>query len=93
MNNFKKLRSDFPILSQKINGYSLVPCDNASTTHKPQSVIDAMVAFYTTTNANIYRGIHSFAEQATSLYEQARKKIADFIGAFPEEIIFTSGST
>lgn len=93
MNNFKKLRSDFPILSQEINGYSLVPCDNASTTHKPQSVIDAIVEFYTTTNANIYRGIHLFAEQATTLYEQARKKVADFIGAYPEEIIFTRGCT
>lgn len=93
MNNFKKLRSDFPILSQKINGYSLVPCDNASTTHKPQSVIDTLVAFYSTTNANIYRGIHSFAEQATHMYEQARKKVAHFIGASPQEIIFTSGAT
>lgn len=91
--NFKKLREDFPILSQKINGYDLIPCDNASTTHKPQAVIDALVQFYTTTNANIYRGIHLFAEQATTLYEQARKKVADFIGAHPEEIIFTRGCT
>ncbi len=91
--DFKKLRSDFPILSQKVNGYSLVPCDNASTTHKPQSVIDTLVQFYTTTNANIYRGIHLFAEQATHMYEQARKKVADFIGAYPEEVIFTRGCT
>jgi len=93
MNIFKKLRADFPILSQEINGYSLVPCDNASTTHKPQHVVDAIVKFYTTTNANIYRGIHLFAEQATQLYEDARKKVATFIGAYPEEIIFTRGST
>ena len=93
MNNFKKLRSDFPILSQEINGYPLVACDNASTTHKPQSVIDALVQFYTKTNANIYRGVHLFAEQATLLYEQARKKVANFIGAYPEEIIFTRGCT
>jgi len=92
-NNFKKLRADFPILSQKINGYPLVPCDNASTTHKPQSVIDAVVQFYTTTNANIYRGIHLFAEQATQLYENARKKVADFIGAHASEIVFTRGCT
>ncbi len=91
--DFNKLRSDFPILSQKINGYPLAPCDNASTTHKPQSVIDAIVHFYTTTNANIYRGIHLFAEQATQMYENARNKVAQFIGASPQEIIFTRGCT
>src|SRR5260221_4395801 len=93
MNKFKKLRADFPILQQKVNGYLLVACDNASTSHKPQSVIDAMVQFYTTTNANIYRGIHLFAEQATQQYENARKKVAQFIGADPEEVIFTRGCT
>src|SRR5438445_13164716 len=93
INKFKKLRADFPILSQKINGYPLIACDNASTTHKPQSVIDAMVNFYTRTNANIYRGIHLFAEQATTQYEAARQKVAHFIGAFPEEIVFTRGCT
>lgn len=91
--NFKKLRADFPILKQKVNGYPLIPFDNASTTHKPQSVIDAVVQFYTTTNANIYRGIHLFAEQATQAYENARKKVATFIGADPEETIFTRGCT
>jgi len=90
---FKKLRADFPILSQKINGYPLIPCDNASTTHKPQSVIDAIVTFYTTTNANIYRGVHLFAEQATQLYENARAKVANFIGAEKSEIVFTRGCT
>jgi len=93
MNKFKKLCADFPILQQKVNGYSLVACDNASTTHKPQAVIDALVHFYTTTNANIYRGIHLFAEQATHAYEKARKKVADFIGACPQEVIFTRGCT
>jgi cysteine desulfurase/selenocysteine lyase len=92
-NGFKKLREDFPILTQKINGHPLIACDNASTTHKPQQVIDAVVQFYTTTNANIYRGIHLFAEQATKSYEDARKKVANFIGAYPEEIIFTRGCT
>lgn len=93
MNIFEKLRVDFPILSQNINGYQIVPCDNASTTHKPQIVIDALINFYAKTNANIYRGIHSFAEQATNMYEDARKKVACFIGAHPEEIIFTHGAT
>jgi cysteine desulfurase / selenocysteine lyase len=92
-NNFKKLRADFPILHQKMNGHPLIACDNASTTHKPQAVIEALVTFYTTINANIYRGIHAFAEQATHAYEQARQKVARFIGALPEEIIFTRGCT
>ena len=93
MNKFKKLRADFPILQQKVNGYPLIACDNASTSHKPQSVIDAVVQFYTTTNSNIYRGIHLFAEQATQQYEHARKKVAQFIGAYPEEVVFTRGCT
>jgi cysteine desulfurase/selenocysteine lyase len=93
MNNFKKLRADFPILQEKVNGHPLIACDNASTAHKPQSVIDAVVQFYTTTNSNIYRGIHLFAEQATQQYEDARKKVAHFIGALPEEVIFTRGCT
>src|ERR1700679_2134793 len=93
MNKFKKLRKDFPILTQKVNGHPLIAGDNASTTHKPQQVIDAVVQFYTTTNANIYRGIHLFAERATYEYEDARKKVAHFIGAYPEEIVFTCGCT
>ena len=92
-NNFKKLRADFPILAEKVNGHPLIACDNASTTHKPQAVIDALVQFYTTTNANIYRGIHLFAEQTTKAFEEARHKVASFIGALPEEIVFTKGCT
>jgi len=92
-NIFEHLRKDFPILSQTINGFSLVPCDNASTTHKPQEVIDAITNFYTTTNANIYRGVHIFGEQTTALYEEARQIIAQSIGAYPHEIIFTHGTT
>src|SRR5436190_12177986 len=93
MNKFEQLRKDFLILSQKVHNYPLIYFDNASTAQKPQIVIDALVQFYTTINANIYRGIHAFAEQATYLYENAREKVAHFIGALPEEIIFTSGTT
>jgi len=89
----KQLRHDFPILSRKIQGYPLIYFDNASTTQKPHKVIEALVNFYTTTNANIYRGIHTLAEQATCAYEQARVTVARFINALPEEIIFTSGTT
>lgn len=89
----KNLRADFPILQQKINNQPLVYFDSAATSHKPQRVIDAIVDFYTRYNANVGRGIHSLAEQATSSYEDARETIADFIGAQPEEIIFTRGTT
>lgn len=90
---YKQLRKDFPVLSQRVEGWPLIYVDNAATTQKPQSVVDAVVSFYTTTNANIYRGIHTFAEKTTQLYEDARAKVAHFIGALPEETIFTSGTT
>jgi cysteine desulfurase / selenocysteine lyase len=94
MNKFNKLRSDFPILQQKVNQQPLCYLDNAATTQKPQQVLDAMMHFYQTSNANIYRGAHTFAEQATALYEQARQKAAQFIGAHnSSEIIFTRGTT
>jgi len=94
MKKFNKLRSDFPILQQMVNQYPLSYLDNASTTQKPQQVLDTVMHFYRTNNANIYRGAHTFAEQATELYEQARQKVAHFIGAQdPTEIIFTHGAT
>jgi cysteine desulfurase/selenocysteine lyase len=87
-------RADFPILKQTINGKPLCYLDNAATSQKPQSVIDAVVNFYTTTNSNIYRGAHFFSEQATMLYEQARAGVAQFIRARDtSEIIFTRGCT
>lgn len=92
-NTFKSLRKDFPILSQTINNFPLTACDNAATTHKPQAVIDAITHFYSTTNANIYRGVHTFAEKATTMYEDARNKVAHFLGAHPDEIVFTHGTT
>lgn len=86
----QKIRSQFPFFSKNS---SVVYLDNAATTHKPQEVIDALVDFYTYFNANVHRGIHAQTEHATSLYEAARASIAEFIGALPEEIIFTSGTT
>lgn len=87
-------RADFPILKQMINGKPLCYLDNAATSQKPQVVIDALVDFYTTKNSNIYRGAHFFSEQATTLYEQARTRVAQFIGARnADEIIFTQGCT
>ena len=89
----KFMKHDFPIFNQTINGYPLRYLDNASTSQKPQVIIDAMVDFYTTKNANIYRGSHAFAERATQEYEDARSMVAQFIGARADEIIFTSGCT
>lgn len=93
MNNYTHLRNDFPILSERVEGHPLIYCDNAATTQKPLVVIDALVNFYCTMNANVYRGIHSFAERTTQAYEDARVTVADFIGALPEEIVFTGGAT
>ncbi|MBI4281507.1 cysteine desulfurase [Candidatus Uhrbacteria bacterium] len=90
----RNLRNDFPILKRKIHGLPLVYFDNAATTQKPRAVIDAMSHYYERTNANIHRGIHTLAEEATEAYEGARKKIADFIGAKdPAEIIFVRNAT
>ncbi len=87
------LKSDFPILKRKINGHTLVYLDNASTTQKPKVVLKALVDFYSTSNANIHRGIHTLSEEATDKYEEVRKKVAKFIGAAEEEIIFTKSAT
>ncbi len=85
--NFKEV---FPIFKQYPN---LVFVDNASTTQKPEVVINALTEFYTKYNANVHRGLYPLSEKATQLYEDARIKIAKFINADPEEIIFTSGTT
>ena len=88
------IKKEFPIFGRKINGKPLVYLDNASTTHKPQSVILALSDFYSQHNANIHRGIHTLSEEATEAYERTRKSVARFIGAeVPEEIIFTRNCT
>ena len=90
----KNLKKDFPIFNQKINGYPLAYLDNASTTQKPNQVIDAVSNFYKTSNANIGRGVHTLAERATTLYEEARAAVAQFINARSEtEIVFTKNAT
>jgi cysteine desulfurase/selenocysteine lyase len=91
--NSYELRNDFPILRKKINGKELVYLDNASTTQKPNSVIDAITDFYTNYNSNIHRAVYQLAEEATALYEKSREKIANFIDVSPEEIIFTRNTT
>ncbi len=89
-----RVRADFPILDQEINGRQLVYFDNAATTQKPLPVINAILNYYRADNANIHRGIHTLAERATADFEASRVAIANFLGAAsPEEIIFTSGTT
>ncbi len=90
----EKFRKDFPILKQKVYGKPLVYLDNAATTQKPQSVIDAVNQFYSEENSNIHRGVFCLSEQATRRYESARHKIQKFINAKSEkEIIFVRGAT
>lgn len=84
---------DFPILKRKVNGKKLVYLDNAATTQKPKQVIKAIDNYYKKHNANIHRGIHKLSEEATIMYEDAKKKVAAFINAKPEELIFTRGTT
>ena len=92
--NIASIREDFPILSSKVNGKQLIYFDNAATTQTPKVVIDAIVSYYSTLNANIHRGVHSLSQKATEAYEGARKKIQKHLNAKnSREIIFTSGST
>jgi cysteine desulfurase/selenocysteine lyase len=92
--NIDQIRNDFPILDREIDGKPLVYLDNAATSQKPQVVIDALVDYYSRYNANIHRGVHRLAQEATDAFEEARRKIQHHFNAIhPEEIIFTSGTT
>ncbi|MDR2039839.1 MAG: cysteine desulfurase [Bacteroidales bacterium] len=94
MLNINEIRSDFPILNQKVYGKPVVYLDNGATTQKPQIVIDTLVRMYSELNANIHRGVHYLSEQATEAYENARRTVRDFLNAeLSQEIIFTSGVT
>lgn len=92
--DIRYIRSRFPVLQQQVNGHDLVYFDNAATTQKPQSVIDALTQYYQGYNANIHRGIHTLAEHATAAFEDTRRTMRAFLNAGePEEIIFTKGTT
>jgi cysteine desulfurase/selenocysteine lyase len=94
MFDVQKIRADFPILSQKVNGKPLVYFDNAATSQKPQVVIDAISKYYSEINANIHRGVHTLSQLATDAYEHSRNTIQKHINAQHNyEIIFTSGTT
>ncbi|KAA9089354.1 SufS family cysteine desulfurase [Microbacterium radiodurans] len=87
------LRADFPILSEQVNGHRLVYLDSAATSQKPSAVLDAEREFLTHANAAVHRGAHTLAAEATDLFEDARAAVADFVGARPEQLVWTSGAT
>ena len=90
----KKIRNDFPILHQIINGKPLIYLDNAATSQKPKNVIDAIETYYREYNSNIHRGVHTLSENATETYESSRLKIKNFINAnSTKEIVFVRGAT
>jgi cysteine desulfurase/selenocysteine lyase len=90
----KKIAADFPALTRKVNDKLLVYLDNAATTQKPRIVLDAIDSYYRRHNANVHRGLHTLAEEATELFEATRDKTAEFIGGVKrEEIIYTQGTT
>ena len=94
MYDIQKIRQDFPILSREVYGKPLIYLDNAATTQKPLSVLDAMRDEYLNVNANVHRGVHYLSQQATDLHEAAREKVRQFINAKKiEEIVFTRGTT
>jgi cysteine desulfurase/selenocysteine lyase len=88
-----RIRADFPILKRKVYGIPLVYLDNAATSQKPRQVIDALVRYYESHNANIHRALHRLGEEATAAYEQARDKIAEFINAPSSECIVLTRNT
>ncbi|MCA1840027.1 MAG: cysteine desulfurase [Actinobacteria bacterium] len=89
-----RIKKDFPVLDQEVNGHPLVYLDNGATSQRPRAVIDELTRFYEEDNANVHRSVHTLGERATVLYEGARQKVADLIGA-PEarSIIFTKSAT
>lgn len=92
--NIEEIKKDFPILKRKIGEADLVYLDNAATTQKPFHVIASITSYYENHNANVHRGLHTLSEEASELYDSARKKVAGFINAvYPEEIVFTKGAT
>lgn len=92
--DIQKIRADFPVLDQQVNGSPLIYFDNAATTQKPKSVIDSLSHYYASDNANIHRGIHALAERATTAFELTRTKIKEFINApSSDQIILTAGTT
>lgn len=88
-----RVRPEFPLLRRELAGRPVVFLDNASTTPKPQAVIDAVVGYYENATANVHRGVHTLGEDATRLFDEARREVAGLIGATPNEIVLVRGTT
>ncbi len=88
-----RVRDEFPLLRRELSGRPLIFFDNASTTPKPRSVIDAVVGYYERSNANVHRGVHTLGEEATQLFDDARREISGLIGAVPNEVVLVRGTT
>src|SRR3954469_4801519 len=88
-----RVRSQIPLLSREIDGRKVIFLDKASTTPKPRKVIDAVVGYYERSTANVHRGVHSLGEEATRLFDDARREVATLIGASPNEIVLVRGTT
>ena len=93
MLDVQSIRKDFPVLSRKVNGHPLVYLDNAATSQKPSSVVQSLVDYYEGYNANVHRGVHTLSMEATDKYEEAREKVAQFIGAETAESIIWTRNT
>jgi cysteine desulfurase/selenocysteine lyase len=94
MLDVQMIRADFPVLQRQVHGKPLVYLDNAATSQKPESVIESMSDYYRNYNANIHRGVHTLAEEATAAYEGARRKVGRFINAYsPREVVFVRNTT
>ena len=89
----EKIREDFPILERMVNGKKIAYLDNGATSQKPRQVIAAIVRYYSEYNANVHRGVHKLSEESTVAYEDARRKVAEFINASEEEIIFVKNAS
>jgi cysteine desulfurase / selenocysteine lyase len=90
---WEAIRKDFPILNQTVNGHPLIYFDNAATSQKPRAVIDTLAHFYERDNSNVHRGLHELSNRATAAYEDARKRLAAYLGTEAETIVFTRGTT
>ncbi|WP_136688186.1 aminotransferase class V-fold PLP-dependent enzyme [Halorhabdus amylolytica] len=93
--DIESIREDFPVLEREFDGTPLVYLDNAATTQTPERVIDAIVEYYETYNANVHRGLHQLSQEASIAYEEAHDRVAEFVGATGgrEELVFTSNTT
>jgi cysteine desulfurase / selenocysteine lyase len=92
--DWNRIRADFPILAQEVNGHPLIYFDNAATTQKPRAVVDALRQYYEQNNANVHRGLHELSSRATEAYESARQRVASYLNAVSaDEIVFTRGTT